>query len=1406
MRASLRLIIPIHFLFCAWSLAADIQIRNSPNKDSEAAIAYNSTNDEYLVVWSEWGPAGGGMYILGPVVGQRIRADGTMIGSAFGIVPTFASDASVAYNPITNEYLVVVTSLGGIQGQRVSATGSLIGSSTQLMAAADVAKPEIVYNSIENSYLLIGTSLYASGTPDLCNIRIYSRRIESNGQPGGNVNLLRDQGHGLCTDGPRYAVAFAPITSPETPHGRFLLVIDTPGDLTMLDHNGIKVSKVYDSQHPGNIVDDHVPFQQSKVGVAHNVDVAFGNFEGENVFMVVWGDRSQTIGNQEWTGIWAGIVKATPVEFESNAVVSNSVFPVSAIWAHWATTAYAKTWKPAVAYNNAAHKFMIAWRETPSTDPNNDTKVNHIRANAVSTSLTPPPANVVLSAITGNENPNKPAIAASTKSPNALVVWEDARNVSTTDIDLYGSIFNTTPAKALILTSPNGGEKWPAGTQQQIEWESGDIGSVDVTIEYSLDNGATYNFIAFQTNTDGMNTFNWTVPETTSTQCLVNISVSGLSDNCDATFTIAPLSQITVVSPNGGEVWSIGDQHEITWSSANFPDPVRIDVAYTLNGGTTGEAFWENIAANTPNDGSFTWTVSSLLDSQHIPLHGKIRVADATKARPDSADDGKVFDWSDSLFTLNPAAPITVIAPNGGEVWTEGEQHEIKWISHNIPGNVNIDFRGSFSIKSSDSLHYDLIYTTHANLATNAPNTGSFIWAVPRYLYIFPDCDILVSAASDSKMFDRSDSAFTYYPKPNTFSGNNVNVDLGDGTNVKFDKVDSTGITSQYISQKGPPPPSGWKALPIDSPQYHYIETTSQFSGNIKVCLTYNDSSLTPAGESELRLHVFDPQTATWTNISTSQETSNNIICGEVSHLSAFAIMVPRGNELIVTNTNDSGDGSLRNAIALANTNPGADKTIFNIPKTDPHYDANKGVWVIRPVSYYQDILDSNLVIDGTSQRLFIAEDTNPEGPEIVIDGSMMSTINGCFSVLGNNTQIYELTISNFPSTAIAFGQTSNGIVSGCYIGTDYSGMNSAGNREGISLGYKVNNTLLGPSPYLAQPNLISGNAQNGIFIADSSHNNSVIGNHIGVNRDATDTLQNHLRGIDLSGGADDNTIMGNCVGGNSQGIYVNGSNNNHIRNNYVGTAANGAYDLGNSDGILVFNNSRDNDITDNTVRNNRGWGIKISGANSTGNRISRNSISNNWGLGIDNSDGGNNELIPPVILSVLNNQISGTAGANQVIEIFADSSDEGQVYVDSTVSDASGHFSIALSSSPMLPYITATARDALGNTSEFSSPFIVTDSEGEEDRLPTEYALYQNYPNPFNPTTKVMYAIPKQSFVILRVFDVLGKEVVTLVNEKQSAGKYEQTFSAKNLPSGVYFYQLRTEDHTITKKLLYIQ
>ncbi len=101
-----------------------------------------------------------------------------------------------------------------------------------------------------------------------------------------------------------------------------------------------------------------------------------------------------------------------------------------------------------------------------------------------------------------------------------------------------------------------------------------------------------------------------------------------------------------------------------------------------------------------------------------------------------------------------------------------------------------------------------------------------------------------------------------------------------------------------------------------------------------------------------------------------------------------------------------------------------------------------------------------------------------------------------------------------------------------------------------------------------------------------------------------------------------------------------------------------------------------------------------------------------------------------------------------------------------------------------------------------------VKELENKNEHYPDKFILSQNYPNPFNPSTTIKYSIPKQSYVTLKIYDILGREVAALVNEEKPAGNYEVAFNkqkttnCKQLASGIYFYQIKAGDYVSTKKM----
>jgi hypothetical protein len=290
------------------------------------------------------------------------------------------------------------------------------------------------------------------------------------------------------------------------------------------------------------------------------------------------------------------------------------------------------------------------------------------------------------------------------------------------------------------------------------------------------------------------------------------------------------------------------------------------------------------------------------------------------------------------------------------------------------------------------------------------------------------------------------------------------------------------------------------------------------------------------------------------------------------------------------------------------------------------------------------------------------------------------------FSVFSDSNIIRGLQIVNFPHAGIALDH-----------GAQY---NTIGGDRTVGIGP------------LGQGNLLGGNGHSGVCLFVGGDYNTITGNYIGTNLNGTAAWGNGGDGVHMNG-ANHNQVVDNLISGNGgKGVQMcctSDTSYNVISGNRIGTDANGQNALGNHvEGIGIADGASSNVIgPGNSIAYNGSSGIRIYGSGSLHNTITQNSIHDNQDLGIDLGEGGNTELAAPLIFDFDLNAgtVSGNACANCAVEVFSDSSDEGEVYEGGATTNGFGTFTFNKGASFTGTCLTVTTTDADGNTSEFSMP-----------------------------------------------------------------------------------------------------
>jgi titin len=372
------------------------------------------------------------------------------------------------------------------------------------------------------------------------------------------------------------------------------------------------------------------------------------------------------------------------------------------------------------------------------------------------------------------------------------------------------------------------------------------------------------------------------------------------------------------------------------------------------------------------------------------------------------------------------------------------------------------------------------------------------------------------------------------------------------------------------------------------------------------------------------------------------------------------------------------------------------------------------------------DVLQGNYIgTDATGTQVL-----GNSGAGIEVDLDSNATLIGGTSTGARNV------ISGNQGDGVYLASGVNAWVFGNYIGTDVTGTMSLGNRYGVSVLTK--NTTIGGT---AAGNLISGNREYGIYLSSDS-NEHILGNLIGTDASGTQALGNGSAGIYFLNGTDV-TIGGTAAGAGNviaanmgDGIYIQGAStaNITVQGNYIGTDVTGTLTLGNTgNGVTLTSGAHDNTIggtitgAGNTIAFNSNDGVLVD--TGKGNAVRRNVImGHNTGLGIELLNNGNNSQAYPVLSSAVSDgssttivgSLTSTPSTTFNIEFFADTVcnpsgyGEGERYLESTTvtTDANGNadftFTVAIPVDPG-QFISATATDPNGNTSQFSACVVVT-------------------------------------------------------------------------------------------------
>ncbi|MDH5544658.1 MAG: right-handed parallel beta-helix repeat-containing protein [Gammaproteobacteria bacterium] len=429
-----------------------------------------------------------------------------------------------------------------------------------------------------------------------------------------------------------------------------------------------------------------------------------------------------------------------------------------------------------------------------------------------------------------------------------------------------------------------------------------------------------------------------------------------------------------------------------------------------------------------------------------------------------------------------------------------------------------------------------------------------------------------------------------------------------------FEDANFNGTSTQYDGGASDIDLSGVDVELYDNSNVYLTSTTTAVDGTYSFAGLVNGTYKVRVRAATIDVSALPEMTGyknesgTWTNLyggqnATTSDTATGDNAGIGDNYGAITVSGANVNNIefgfaynLIVNTNDSGQGSLRQVLLNANTTgivtaaKGNNTSQFRMQVATNQTDGIENWWRIAPTSTLPSLSSNanNFALDASTQRSNSATDSNTIGPEIEINGASCASCDGLTLTTATGITIREFAINAFRDGINIGASASNTTVVGNYIGTNATGVSAVANSsDGIWV--QATNAVIGGTT-AADRNVISGNTGNGIVTANTTTitNITIQGNYIGVNATNSAGIANAGRGIMLQSAAATSTVV---VGG------VNTGEGNVIAYNAIG-------------GFYIELGGGTHDISGNTIRNNASHGLYVFAA--TGLAIQKNIISNN--------------------------------------------------------------------------------------------------------------------------------------------------------------------------------------------------